>query len=169
MPAAVLSDRELQRMFSYVDADGSGEVDVNELVNFMKEQPPPAKQQSEESKSRLAKQQSEKQSWSSSTITPTNSDYSGGAFGRGNRTPPPPPPSLFIPFCSTTFFIDSFFQHTVDADPRPSPTAVAGMDDFVKQIRCKFQSAAYTHKGVDLEALFRHYDRNNSNAINFTE
>jgi hypothetical protein len=43
------------------------------------------------------------------------------------------------------------------------------MDDFVVKIRRKFQAAAYTNKGVDLRALFRHYDRDNSSTICFHE
>jgi Ca2+-binding EF-hand superfamily protein len=42
MLAAVLSDSELQRIFSYVDADSSGEVDVHELVSFMNKKPEPS-------------------------------------------------------------------------------------------------------------------------------
>ena len=44
-----------------------------------------------------------------------------------------------------------------------------GHTGMLDHIRRKLRAAAYTHGGVDVEALFRHYDRDNSGDIGFDE
>ena len=41
--------------------------------------------------------------------------------------------------------------------------------EMLMQVRGKLRAAAYTAAGVDTQALFRFYDRDNSGALSFEE
>ena len=60
------------------------------------------------------------------------------------------------------------------SEPEPDPAALARIRAAVApavlaQVRSKLHAAAYTAAGVDTQALFRFYDRDNSGALSFEE